>query len=564
MKKFIYVIVAVFVVTMGFGIFFSCKKEFENNKLENKIKLHKSNSYYNQELIQMLMGDPIIDQLTDVINSFDIQQQNGILGFKNENDVNAVYDTLIYFSNIFEDKMIEDPDYQIYSETDSFPDYPILFAFEVILNFISLNSVIENQLLELEAGEGIPLEGDPDNHFIVSNYLRALLSPDCEIIIGKWIFLYGKDYNLKIPDLDFDKLFQTKVLWNDYGEEQGTYLALQKCYAEINDFVKSTNNSCDTCCEVIFYAHLTEPISCPRTYTFSPVITCMCNLSCIKRYYWSFGDGSYSDKMWPEHTYSSSGTYTVKLIITKINNDTCSYTMVLDVSDCIVTICNPSYSEVPNGVRYHFSATYGHCDNLVPISYYWTFGDDYGNTSTSSTPDHIYLYNGIYYVSLTVVFSDQCTSTSHYKINVKDSPNCCKNFSSDKNKNITLAGNYFLNHYFSTYNIFPFHRIVVKSVHKKKNSNNKYKRIDAYQLWVSFGGNIKYTSQNKYCQPRTDIFPQGLNKYKAKSINYDYGVGEAYRVGKEEIWSKYFVLSTSSSSQYQDNNAIALHNRDCN
>ena len=216
MKKLIYIIAAVFVVAMGFGIFFSCKKEFENNKLENKIKLHKSNSYYDQELIQMLMQDPIIDQLTDVINSFEIQQQNGILCFSNENDVNAVYDTLIYFSNLFENEMIENIDYHIYTTTDSFPDYPILYAFEVILSFNSLNSTIENQLLEFEAGEGIPLEGDPDDHFIVSNYLRALLSPDCEIAIGNWIFLYGKDYNLKIADLDFYKLSQTKSLWNNF------------------------------------------------------------------------------------------------------------------------------------------------------------------------------------------------------------------------------------------------------------------------------------------------------------------------------------------------------------
>ncbi|MBP7101927.1 MAG: hypothetical protein PHC83_06270 [Bacteroidales bacterium] len=43
MKKVKIIVAAILVVAVGAGIFWACKKEFENNKIENKIKLHKSN-----------------------------------------------------------------------------------------------------------------------------------------------------------------------------------------------------------------------------------------------------------------------------------------------------------------------------------------------------------------------------------------------------------------------------------------------------------------------------------------------------------------------------------------
>lgn len=557
------IITTLCVVVVGAGIiFYACKKEYNSQNVKEKIKMHKSSSHYNGELIQSLMEDFIVEQLTNVINSFDIEQQNGILAFQTEEDVNAIYDTLIYFSNMFDNAMLTDVNYVKYTKTDSFPDFPILYAFEVILGFNSLRATIEEQMLALEENEGISDECDPDNHFIVSDYLRTILSPDCELIIGSWIYLYGEIQNLLIPDLNFEKLTTVKYLWHTHGELMGTFYAFQDNLAVYNSH-KSTN-SCDTsCCNIDYikeYLHYNT--DCPRTYSFIFDISCP-YIGCITNCLWNFGDGTTSTLYGPTHTYANSGQYLVTFTVRTLHGDSCSVSKYINVTDCKTTIStttfekNPSVSELTG----YYQSKSSHCDNLAPVSYLWHFTSN-GSNSTEEKPEHIYNMDGTYYVYLTVTFSDGCIARDTIKEIVRGTGNTCVYFSGDKNKKIPLSSGYRLKHCFSAYNVFPFFRIVVKSVHKKQKENGNWKRAKAYYLWVTFDGIIRIPLLfQDNCMHSISVSPLGLTNYNKKVINYDYGVGEIFKVGHEELFSQYKVKTTSSSSQYSNYNALKLHDR---
>jgi hypothetical protein len=546
MKKVKIIVAAILVVAVGAGIFWACKKEFENNKIENKIKLHKSNSYYNQELIQILMEDPIVDQLTNVIYSIDIQQQNGILKFQKENDVNAIYDTLIYFSNMFETEEMTNTNYEIYTTTDSFPKYPILYAFEVLLNFNSLNSTIEDQLLSLEAMDGIPLENNPDDHYIVSSFMRALLSPNCELIIDSSIYLYGDDYSVEIPDLNFEKLEQTKILIDNLGETEGMIQACSKGYAI--QILKSTEST--DCCDNSSIKYSIEgSSSCPRTFSFN--VSSYCN---IKSYSWSFGDNSYSNENMPQHTYNSNGNYTVTVQCVFEDGSTCTLSRYVRVKACSVTI---SDFKLDLSGNYNFSATVKHCDNANPISYSWNFGDNLG-TSTSPNVQYQYLSDGNRYVILNVTFSDGCFATCTTKVHVKGTGICCKALDTERNKEIYYCNNSKrIKHVFSVRNIWPFHRIVVKSINYKIKSNGNSVREKASSLSVGYSGLI----YDKDCLTNNNVSDYKSNA-KKDHILLDDGIGRPFRVQYEGISSFYSVTKTNCSS-ISNTLGLKLHKKNC-
>jgi PKD repeat protein len=84
------------------------------------------------------------------------------------------------------------------------------------------------------------------------------------------------------------------------------------------------------------------------TVTFTPADT---NAT---RYAWNFGDGNTSTDVYPTHTYSSAGTYTVQLIV---SNDTCTDTLSKSFSTVQLGINDLStlsaFSAFPNPVKGH-------------------------------------------------------------------------------------------------------------------------------------------------------------------------------------------------------------------
>ncbi len=124
-------------------------------------------------------------------------------------------------------------------------------------------------------------------------------------------------------------------------------------------------------------------------------------------YFWIFGDGSTSTQQNPVHTYSSSGSFDVSLIIT-------------DAGGCKDTIRKVGYIQTINAAaNYIPPPTTSGCAPLTAqftdatsgsIAWLWNFGD--GTTSTLQNPTHTYTTPGFFTVSLnTVSAGGGCTQS---------------------------------------------------------------------------------------------------------------------------------------------------------
>ena len=116
---------------------------------------------------------------------------------------------------------------------------------------------------------------------------------------------------------------------------------------------------------------------------------------------WDFGDSSSSTLSSPIHTYSSTGQYTVTLIV----SNACGS----DTSAHVVNV------QPPPAVAAGMSAIAAGCTGSVigftntssnASTYAWDFGD--GNTSTLASPSHTYLNAGMY--TVTLIASASCAS----------------------------------------------------------------------------------------------------------------------------------------------------------
>ena len=122
---------------------------------------------------------------------------------------------------------------------------------------------------------------------------------------------------------------------------------------------------------------------------------------------WDFGDGTESFDYIPVHTYTESGSFTVKLII---YNGSCSDTLIY--TDIIVVYPKPiadfSYQDfyvngVPDGSVGFLNASKN------ANSYQWNFGDN--ETSNEIDPTHRYQKQGAYTVELIAISEFGCKDT---------------------------------------------------------------------------------------------------------------------------------------------------------
>lgn len=121
---------------------------------------------------------------------------------------------------------------------------------------------------------------------------------------------------------------------------------------------------------------------------------------------WDFGNGNTSAFQNPSATYSTAGTYTVKLIACNSNGcDTLiKNNYITAVDKPIASFITPDTAGcAPLGVQFS--------DNSIPVSspivsWNWDFGD--GNFSYQQNPLYIYSFPGIYNVSLSVTDSLGC------------------------------------------------------------------------------------------------------------------------------------------------------------
>jgi gliding motility-associated-like protein len=113
------------------------------------------------------------------------------------------------------------------------------------------------------------------------------------------------------------------------------------------------------------------------------------NTSPISTWQWYFGDGGTSNTQNTTHTYSTTGAFTVKLVVTDING--CKDSITRNVTSSVLdfdfnysqNVCNPlSVQFFPAG--------------QLLANPYWSFGD--GNTSSAPAPIHVFSNTGNYIV----------------------------------------------------------------------------------------------------------------------------------------------------------------------
>jgi len=126
----------------------------------------------------------------------------------------------------------------------------------------------------------------------------------------------------------------------------------------------------------------------------------------ITSWSWQFGDGGTSSQKNPTKTYSTAGSYNVKLTI---SDGTTSNSMTQTVT--VVASLAANFTLSPNSPAVGQEVQFLDNSQGSPISWSWDFGD--GGKSTAKNPTHTYSQAGAYTVKL--VISDGTNSSTKSK-----------------------------------------------------------------------------------------------------------------------------------------------------
>lgn len=160
----------------------------------------------------------------------------------------------------------------------------------------------------------------------------------------------------------------------------------------------------------VFTASITE--LCKNSATVFTATSIQGAPSAIVNFSWDFGDGSIGSGITVSHTYSTVGSYNVRLIITDINS-------------CKDTLVKINYIKVYGPVTDFSPSVPGTClatsvtfmDQTVTdgthsvVQWHWYFGDGTDQIYTAPPFQHTYTTGGIYTVSLFVTDSFGCTDS---------------------------------------------------------------------------------------------------------------------------------------------------------
>lgn len=121
-------------------------------------------------------------------------------------------------------------------------------------------------------------------------------------------------------------------------------------------------------------------------------------------YNWDFGDANTSTTFSPTHIFTTSGTFTVSLIV----NDGCSFdTTTVDIT--VYPSPSVDFSSTPDSVCINEPFSFTNL-SVGLASSTWNFGD--GQTSSLTNPTHTYAASGTYQVTLTGLSQiNSCTAS---------------------------------------------------------------------------------------------------------------------------------------------------------
>jgi gliding motility-associated-like protein len=151
----------------------------------------------------------------------------------------------------------------------------------------------------------------------------------------------------------------------------------------------------------------------PYNTTFTATVS---SLFPVTSYFWEFGDGGTSTAVSPSHTYSSTGTYTVKL---KIVSGGCTDSVSIPVAITVSTKPVANFVATPRNVCAYVPVQFTDLTPGPVNQWYWQFGD--GATSTEQNPKHEYGDTGYFNVTL-IVWNYGCADTIRFDKYIYISP----------------------------------------------------------------------------------------------------------------------------------------------
>jgi large repetitive protein len=142
----------------------------------------------------------------------------------------------------------------------------------------------------------------------------------------------------------------------------------------------------------------------------------------ITSYDWNWGDGSAHDTSGatpPQHTYASSGTYTVTLTVMDNNQVTASVSH--DVHVAVNQPPNAVFTDSESGLNASFDGSGSIDPDGTIASYSWDFGDN-TPAGAGAKPTHQYAAPGTYLVKLTVTDDQGATASTSHTVTVTNTP----------------------------------------------------------------------------------------------------------------------------------------------
>ena len=124
---------------------------------------------------------------------------------------------------------------------------------------------------------------------------------------------------------------------------------------------------------------------------------------------WSFGDGTSSTSFTPAKTYTTPGTYEIKMIN---NYGVCMDSMVRTITVLEQPVANFGTTSPRSSCMAPFTVNFSDSSTNA-ASYSWNFGDN-SPISTLQNPSHTYTRQGTYTVTLTITATNGCTSTKTF------------------------------------------------------------------------------------------------------------------------------------------------------
>jgi gliding motility-associated-like protein len=218
-----------------------------------------------------------------------------------------------------------------------------------------------------------------------------------------------------------------QFLW-DFGDSTTSNLRQPThIYNRVGNYRPKLVTTTSTGCVDSFILSNTIDISSGLVVSFSADDTIDCNIPFTTtfragsnvagyQYFWDFGDGGKAFGSTAQHTYSSSGSYDVKLRI--LRPDGCRDSLIkIDYIQLLGPRARISHSELTGCIPFTLNLVDNSIGTTAPIeSRLWNFGD--GTTSTLRNPSKVYNDTGEYVVTLTVTDTNGCVAETSINLSI--------------------------------------------------------------------------------------------------------------------------------------------------